>query len=129
MIPEQILNPSGCGIEINHNVHNVITICKILPPHSVFIESAGNVTKDGMKAIRKVCNAPTYEFELCPQCKNIQKAQAQVLLDEKNSELEFLEILDTEAMLNEQSKKIENKIQELQKEIKVLEGVKGDLAK
>ena len=58
----------GCGREIQHSITNVITICKILPPHSVFIEHAENLTKDGFDAITKVVNAPTYEFKLCPIC-------------------------------------------------------------
>lgn len=110
MIPEQILNPKGCGKD-----------CSIgLIPYICGKTEYYNSPKDDKGKIF-----------LCKECKEInketreklKKAQAQVLLDEKKSDLEFLESLDTEAMLNEQSKKIENKIQELQEEIKILEGV------
>lgn len=66
-----------------------------------------------------ICGAYT---NLCPQCKNIQRAQAQVLLDEKKSELEFLQSI-TARTIGNGFKRVMGKIQELQEEIKILEGV------
>jgi hypothetical protein len=86
----------GCGKEINHNVRNVITICKVLPKGSVFIESAGNITKHGFKAIQKVCKSPTYEFELCSSCQTKLDAltQAKQMIKTAIDEFDILQCFD-----------------------------------
>ena len=123
MIPEQITNPKGC----EHFLYeDDFTDNDDLFEHSVYC---------GTRLVRD------NKLVLCDNCKNIQKAQAQVLLNEKKSELEFWEpyanFMDVSNEDNEKTAEIKNnliiegydKIQELQEEIKVLEGVKGDLAK
>ena len=68
MIPQNIINPKGCKKEV---------------------KALGDIFYCGQDI-----GLSEKEMYFCPDCQNIQKAQAQTLLDEKKNELEFLRKLD-----------------------------------
>lgn len=75
----------GCGKETLNLNGNVVEICS-QHPKGVFIECAELLTKEGIK---KVCEAPTIEFRLCPNCKKLlegyQLAQNKCAFDNCNN--------------------------------------------
>ena len=102
MIPEQILNPKGCGKDIFYEPFTKPSECG--KGHGV-------------------------NLRYCENCQNIQRAQAQVLLDEKkNSKIkELFNKFDEYSCIKDDKWYLEFKevvLQELQEEIKVLEGLK-----
>ena len=101
------LKEKGCGKETYYEDTKINYICRE-EPKGVFIESAGNITKDGIDAIKKVVDAPKIEFALCQNCER---------------ELKVLKQMDK--LWSGKIDKFFN-FEELRKELKDLEGTKNE---